>query len=230
MKITKTRATATTALAADSGKTAADALREQYKIVIQAEAATFKERVRFGAMLIQWEQFLGKSLGGRGTDGDGLKGWLAENCPEIKYTSAMAYKSIAAKAIKMIGGGQMATAALLGDGTVAQPGGETVDVESEYVERAEDLFEKADSRRELEKLWFSFTRDARRGEPKERATLPKHAPQEEAKSIWTGVMNVLDRAAVLDAIPLLPGKIAEVCFERVTTLRDALNARLREDD
>ena len=229
MKITKTRPTTTTALAADRGKTAADALREQYKIVIQAEAATFKERVRFGAMLIQWEQFLGGGAG-RGHDGDGLKGWLAENCPEIEYYNAMRYKSIAAKAIKMIGGGQMATAALLGDGTVAQPCGETVDVESEYVERAEDLFEKADSRRKLEQLWFAFSRDARRGEPKERAKLPKLAPQEEAKSIWTGVMNVLDRAAVLDAIPLLPGKIAEVCFERVTALRDALKARLREDD
>ena len=53
-----------------TGTTAAEALKAQYQVVIKAEAATFKERVRFGAMLIQWEQYLGKSLGGRGSDGD----------------------------------------------------------------------------------------------------------------------------------------------------------------
>ena len=56
---------------------AASAIRKQYQVVIRAEAATFRERVRLGGMLLQWEQFLGEARGGKGgTAGGGLKGWL----------------------------------------------------------------------------------------------------------------------------------------------------------
>jgi hypothetical protein len=213
---------------APTSKDAAEALKIQYEIVVKSEAATFRERVKFGAMLIQWSQYLGE---GRGHgDSEGLKGWLEENCPEIGYASAMAYKGMAERAIKMLGGGQMATAALMGDDTVRQPDGETVDVESEYVEKADALFEKADSRRKLEQMWFEFTRS--QGGKKPRAPLPlrKLSKQEEAKVIWTGVMNVLDKSAVMDSVPLLPGDIADVCLERVTALRDALKERVAEED
>lgn len=215
---------------APTSKDAAEALKMQYEIVVKSEAATFRERVKFGAMLIQWEQYLGKSLGGRGTDGEGLKGWLAENCPAIGYESARSYKMMAERAIKMLGGGQMATAALMGDDTVRQPDGETVDVESDYVTKADELFEKADSRRKLEQMWFEFTR-SQGGKKPTRAQLPlkKLSKQEEAKVIWTAVMNVLDKSAVLDSVPLLPGDIAEVCLERVTALRDALKERVKEE-
>ena len=60
--------------------------------------------------------------------------------------------------------------------------------------------------------------------------LKKLSKQEEAKVIWTGVMNVLDKSAVLDSVPLLPGNVAEVCFERITALRDALKQRMSEED
>ena len=108
---------------------AANAIRQQYQVVIRAEAATFRERVRFGGMLLQWERFLGESRGGKGgTSGDGLKGWLEKNCPEIGYNAAMGYKTMAERAIKMLGGGAVVTAALLGNDQVTQPDGEVIDV------------------------------------------------------------------------------------------------------
>ena len=214
--------------AAPTEAQAAEALKGQYRIVVAAETAAFRERVKFGAMLLQWDAYLGECRG-VGHKGDGLKGWLAENCPEIGYAAAQSYKEMARRAIMMLGGGAMASAALIGD-TVTRPDGVTVEVNETTREGRERLFAECDSRRKLEQAWFDF---AKRGEREagngERRALPKMSKTEEAKVIWTGVMNVLDKSAVLDAVPLLPGDIAEVCFERVTALRDALQARMKEE-
>lgn len=223
-----------------TGTTAAEALKAQYQVVIKAEAATFKERVRFGAMLIQWEQYLGKSLGGRGSDGDGLKGWLEKNCPEISYSAARGYKSIAEKAIKMLGGGQMAAAALLGDDTVRQPDGETVDVESEYVSKAEDLFEKADSRRKLELMWFEFTKNGgekRKGLAKSKveaaaATADEAtiSPADSALTTWDEVFApVIQKRGVFYASARdLPVNAAENFLAELEALIKVLKQRLAE--
>ena len=157
----KTTAVVTTAEPVKAGLTnnqAADAIRKQYQVVIRAEAATFRERVRFGGMLLQWERFLGESRGGAGGGaGDGLKGWLERNCPEIGYTAALGYKAMAERVIKMLGGGAAATAALLGESKVTQPDGEVIDVPARVVERRDELFAEVDSRRKLEQMWFEFT-------------------------------------------------------------------------
>ena len=50
----------------DQDKATAAQLLEQYKVVVAAERTSFRERVKFGAMLICWEQFLGQSRGGIG--------------------------------------------------------------------------------------------------------------------------------------------------------------------
>ena len=77
-------------LESQSNALAADELRKQYSVVIAAEKSCFRERVKFGLMLIDWERFLGESRGGAGgTSGEGLKGWLEKNCPELGYGSAM---------------------------------------------------------------------------------------------------------------------------------------------
>lgn len=223
-----------TKMAASQGATAAEALKAQYQVVIKAEAATFRERVKFGAMLIQWEQYLGKSLGGRGSDGDGLKGWLEKNCPEIGYTSAMTYKTLAERAIKMLGGGQMAAAALLGDGTVRQPDGETVDVESDYVTKAEDLFEKADSRRKLEQMWFEFTKNGgmkRKGLAKSKIEGAGEAPlsaEESALIGWDEFLApvVKKRGVYYSAAKFLPVNAAENFLAELEALVAVLKKRL----
>lgn len=216
---------------APTSKDAAEALKIQYEIVVKSEAATFRERVKFGAMLIQWSQYLGE---GRGHgDSEGLKGWLEENCPEIGYASAMAYKGMAERAIKMLGGGQMATAALMGDDTVRQPDGETVDVESDYVAKADALFEKADSRRKLEQMWFEFTkgREKRKGLAKAKIEAAGDAPlsaEESALIGWDEFLApvVKKRGVYYSAAKFLPVNAAENFLAELEALVAVLKKRL----
>ena len=77
---------------------AARQIIDQYRTVVESEKACFKERVKFGAMLIQWEQYLGDGAG-RGHEGEGLKGWLEKNCPAIAYVTAQSYKTMAERVI-----------------------------------------------------------------------------------------------------------------------------------
>ena len=230
MKIKKTAAVAVKTTTMPTDSEAAEQIISQYRTVVESEKACFKERVKFGAMLIQWEQYLGD---GRGrNDNCGLKGWLEKNCPAIAYVTAQSYKTMAERVIKMIGGGRMAEAALLEHDTVMQPNGEVVDVDSAMAQARDNLFANVDSRRKLEQAWFDFIGKAERSSAIKAGdrVMKKLSKSEEAKIIWTGVMNVLDKSAVLDSVPLLSGQVAEVCFERVTALRDALKARLAEEE
>ena len=126
----------------------------------------------------------------------------------------------------------MAEAALLEHDTVTQPNGEVVDVDSAMAQARDNLFANVDSRRKLEQAWFDFIGKSERSSAIKAGdrVIKKLSKSEEAKVIWTGVMNILDKSAVLDSVPLLSGQVAEVCFERVTALRDALKARLAEEE
>ena len=197
-------------------------LMEQYRVVVAAERASFRERVKFGAMLILWEQYLGGR--GQGREGEGLKGWLEQNCPAISYVSAMAYKDSAKRAVAMLGGGAMATAALLGESEVTQPSGETVEVSAQIIEKRDAIFEDATSRRKLEQMYFDFMKkNGERGTGNgERNMLPKISKQEAARAIWARLMSELDKRTVKDAIALLPPKDAEVCHGRLFELTKLL--------
>lgn len=208
---------------------AADAIRKQYQVVIQAEAASFRERVRFGGMLLQWERFLGESRGGRGSSGEGLKGWLEKNCPEIGYAAAMGYKTMAERAIKMLGGGAAATAALLGESEVTQPDGVVVVVPAKIIEERDQLFEKADSRRKFEQAYFAFMSES--GQPKEKKEqkpLPKLSQRDAAKSIWNIFMQKATNRSLKDAIPLLGEKETQTCHDDLRDLVELLKSHLKE--
>ena len=215
----------------DQDKATAAQLLEQYKVVVAAERTSFRERVKFGAMLICWEQFLGQSHAGRNSGGEGLKGWLAEHCPEIGYNAAMGYKDCAKRAVAMLGGGAVAMAALLDQTEVTAPNAETVTVDAEVLERRDELFADATSRRKLEQMYFEFAygKGGKVGRPKaEAVALPKLKKSEEAAAIWAGVMRVLDKSAVMDAVPLLDEKATRVCKERLGDLYEALKRHLEE--
>ncbi|MBQ5795169.1 MAG: hypothetical protein IIW14_04160 [Kiritimatiellae bacterium] len=204
-------------------------LMEQYRVVVAAERASFRERVKFGAMLILWEQYLGESRGGMGgTSSEGLKGWLEQNCPAISYTAAMNYKYAAERAVSMLGGGAMATAALLGESEVTQPSGETVEVSAQIIEKRDAIFEDATSRRKLEQMYFDFMKkNGERGTGNgERNMLPKISKQEAARAIWARLMSELDKRTVKDAIALLPPKDAEVCHGRLFELTKLLKEQM----
>lgn len=204
-------------------------LMDQYAIVVAAERASFRERVKFGAMLILWEQYLGEGRG-RGNEGEGLKGWLEANCPAISYVAAMAYKDSAKRAVAMLGGGAMATAALLGESVVTQPSGEVVEVDAEIVERRDAIFEDATSRRKLEQMYFDFMKKSGRAGTQPTQPLPKISRTEAARRIWAGLMAQLDKRTALDAIALLPPKDAAVCHGRLFELTKAMKAQMEVGD
>lgn len=203
-------------------------LVDQYQVVIAAEKTCFRERVKFGAMLILWERHLGEARGSHG-EKDGLKGWLAENCPELFYATAMEYKVYAEKVLAMLGNSASAVAALLGNETVVQPDGEVVDVDCKVVEKCDTLFEDVTSRRKLEQTWFAFMgREATAKKPAAKTALPMRSAQENAKTIWTRALPMLGSKMLSAAIALLPAKETEVCWGVVKDLYDALKAHRAE--
>ena len=225
------KAKKTAVVKVDQDKATAAQLLEQYKVVVAAERTSFRERVKFGAMLICWEQFLGQNHAGRNSGGEGLKGWLEKHCPDIGYVTAMGYKDCAKRAVAMLGGGAVAMAALLDQTEVTAPNAETVTVDAEVLERRDELFADATSRRKLEQMYFEFAygKGGKAGRPKaEAVALPKLKASDEAAAIWAGVMRVLDKSAVMDAVPLLDEKATRVCKERLGDLYEALKRHLEE--
>lgn len=225
------KAKKTAVVKVDQDKATAAQLLEQYKVVVAAERTSFRERVKFGAMLICWEQFLGQNHAGRNSGGEGLKGWLEKHCPDIGYVTAMGYKDCAKRAVAMLGGGAVAMAALLDQTEVTTPNAETVTVDAEVLERRDELFADATSRRKLEQMYFEFAygKGGKVGRPKaEAAPLPKLKASDEAAAIWSGVMRVLDKSAAMDAVPLLDEKATRVCKERLGDLYEALKRHLEE--
>lgn len=209
----------------------AAALTTQYRAVVAATGQMLREAVKFGAMLMEVETIVGKTQGGRGTNGEGIKGWLAEHCPEINYNTAKVYKSLAAKSATMIGGmGLQTIAALQGGEHVTKTNGEVIDVPAEIIERRDALFDEVHSRRSLEQAYFSFM--AEHGEKpkakKEPKPLPKLSRQDEAKTIWNGAMLMLSKSSVRDSIPLLDEKVTRICCDTLRDLVSLLKEHLKE--
>ena len=195
--------------------TVAEQFRAQLGRVAEAEQNSLKQRVILGAMLIKWERFLGDGRG-RGNDGEGLLGWLEKNLPELNYKSAQSYKQMATKFLDMMGGGAMALEAMAGGETVTDPAGETVAIEAEIIEKRDEIFAAADSRRKLEQMWFDFS-----GEPKKKgkAGRPKGSkaqyqgyqgealqPAQAARALWSKVMEPAMDAGLGAAAKLLGEK------------------------
>lgn len=230
---TEKKATLNSQLSTRNSQDAATArqLVDQYAVVVSAEKSCFRERVKFGAMLLEWERYLGEARGGAGgTSGEGLKGWLDRNCPEIGYPAAMAYKGYAQKALAMLGNSAQAVAALLGRETAVQPDGAVVDVDGAVVKQCDDLFEDVTSRRKLEQAWFAFAKErgAAGAGNGERAKLPMRSALENAKTIWARTLTAFSAKTLTAAIALLPEKETEVCWGVVKDLYDALKAHREE--
>lgn len=223
----------------------ADQLTSQYEKVESAKGAFVREAVRFGAMMMEVEASLSTAVDkltskrgriGEGRPNCGLETWLSTNCPEINYKTAMSYKSMAVKFSAMLGGGEVAVAALVENSGGKTAKDEVIDVPAEIVEKREALFGEVDSRRKLEQAYFEFMaadfaygKGGKVGRPKaEAAPLPKLKKSEEAAAIWAGVMRVLDKSAVMDAVPLLDEKATRVCKERLGDFYEALKRHLEE--
>lgn len=213
---------------------AASAIRQQYSAVVNAECVVFKERVRLGLMLLEWERFLGEARGGAGGGASGgLKGWLKANIPELSYMSAFSYKTMAERTIKMLGGGAVVTAALLGNDQAVKPDGEVIDVPSDVVENCEKFFEKVDSRRQLEQMWFKFAlsdNKAKKKKAKDKTGLTGEglSMAESATMMWFEAMKVFEtnRAAFHSSARDLRVDVANKFLSELKMLVEALESRL----
>ena len=208
----------------------AGALTTQYKTVVAATGQMLREAVKFGAMLMELETIVGKSHAGRDSEGDGIKGWLAEHCPEINYSTAIVYKNLAAKSATLIGGmGLQVVAALQGGEKVTKTDGEVIDVPAEIIEKRDALFAECDSRRKLEQAYFAFMSEE--GKPKakkEAKPLPKLSQRDAAKSIWNIFMQKATNHSLKDAIPLLGEKETQACYDDLRDLVELLKSHLKE--
>ena len=217
-------------VAATRDRDAAYRLSRQYAKVNGSWKNALEQTVRFGAMLKEWGDFLGASHGGA-HGGDSLQTWLAENCPEINYNTAMGYKHLAEKTVRMLGGGAGAVAALLGRDTVTDPDGNEVPIDAEVVERKEEIFRAADSRRKLEQMYFDFTETT--AKPKGRAKGSKNVPKtdaERANAFWK--LNAAELASpwALKSIPLVEWRVANFALATLQPLVTALKRRVAEGE
>lgn len=214
---------------------AANAIRALYRDVLTREEEAFWARARLGAMLIRWEEFLGEARGGKGGGaGDGLKGWLAKNCPELGYDSALSYKNSARMAATMIGGGAVAVAALLGESEVTQPDGEVIDVPCDVVAKRDKLYKDIDSRRKLEQAYFAFMAESEK--PKKKAKRKVVAVAEgdglsmsdSATVMWADAMRPFaeNRAAFHSAARDLKPAVARKFLSELKMLVEALEKRV----
>ena len=206
--------------------------------VLRCKASDFiREAIKFGALLVEWEQFLGKSKGGYESAGEGLKGWLEKNCPEINYSTALKYKLYAEKNAQLLGGGAMALAALQGEASVTQPDGEVIDVEGEVIEKRDEIFAEANSFAKIEQMWLDLFGDGAQQGGKKRT---KGLVMQEAKAQlsaaqfahakWSDIIEpaVKKCARLVRLAASLTVDDAQDAIDALRPLMDALRERVKE--
>lgn len=156
-----------TAVAVVEPQSYKDRVSGQYAAIETAKDNLLRECVKFGALLTEVGYYLGEA---QGKTGEGLKAWLEENCPEVNYSTAMGYKALAGKCVKMLGGGSQAVAVLQDKTEVIPPGEDApIDVDAKFIEKRDELFSEVKSRRELEQTYFDFMAREGKGKPGRKA-------------------------------------------------------------
>jgi hypothetical protein len=216
-----------------------DRVESAYAEVGRRQGEFIRSVCAFGALLDEVAAFLGAAHGGDHTSKSGLaelkdgtlQSWLAENCPEINYNTAMGYRSLAMKAARMLGGGTQAIAALQGRDTVAEPGtGDVIYVDAKVVKKRDELFEAADSRRKLEQMYFEFSRKtlARPKAALEYRQVRRSEEENAVAVIWPMVKPVLThRGAWMKAVTLVPTAKLEEAADTIEEFLGAIRAELK---
>lgn len=205
---------------------------EQYRMVNEHFGKTFREVVKFGALLNEVEATLDDNAR---RFGSGLKGWLEENCPDVNYKTAVGYKMMATKCAKMIGGGTQALACLQYRDDVKLVGGGTIDVPAKMIEKRDALFDEVDSRRKLEQMWFQCHEEqkGKAGRPVGSVSQYKkpdtNDPATCARAEWSRVIVPATNTIVLEAAAkLLKLQDVEDALVALKVLIDFLNDRKAE--
>ena len=166
--------------------------------------------------------FLGEARHAK-NEGEGLKAWLAENCPEVNYSTAMNYKALAGKCVKMLGGGSQAVAVLQDKTEVVPPGEDApIEVESKFIEKRDELFSEVKSRRELEQAYFKFmASEGRRGPGRPKGTKADLSRKPDSTDVVTAARAGRSQAIV----PAGRCAVALKGAAKVLALEDVENAK-----
>jgi hypothetical protein len=202
------------------------------------------EMVRFGAMMLEVVTDLHRSCT-RATTGaitgrePGLKGWLAEHCPDVNYHTAMRFMHLAVgvrNACRVPEGTPLRLALPGPGGEIDGPvewsrgtPGRTVSAERLQALRRQ-VWELVDGK-SARQLQFQFMADpVAKGGARPGAGRPERPDDAviHAGAAWAGVGKKIDAAMNWKFARYLPKAIAEEALETTTFLADALKARLEE--
>ena len=200
--------------------------------------------VVFGATLLEAEAVLQKRgllVTGRGHAGEGLKGWLAEHCPNIDYSTAIRWKGLAFQMAQ----GLMSKdrkAVLKIDDIIKLIEGRDDEIEAEVpkaITAQRDALMAAPTVRKFVQQMFDFAGGKGKGAGgkgkgaggRPKATdeeLPKLNKREEAKAIWNVLLQHVTKTSVKDAVPLLPQKETQIAHDTLRDVSELLKAHLGE--
>ena len=180
-------------------------LSTHYAELCKMARVAFRTSIAFGALLVVAQQKLeqaGLLKRGRGSEGEGLKGWLAKNCPEVNYNTAMKWKLRAELMIKGLGGDKNALYATAGDVAYVCDDGKTIDIPSETLDKRDDIF-KCETVAKFEQMMLDLFGDGGKGggRPKgTKADLSKKPDSNDAlaaaRALWSKIIVPADREAV----------------------------------
>lgn len=180
-------------------------LSTHYAELCKMARVAFRTSISFGALLVVAQQKLeqaGLLKRGCGNGGEGLKGWLAKNCPEVNYKTAMKWKLLAERMIKGLGDDKNALYATAGDVAYVCDDGKTIDIPSETLDKRDDIF-KCETVAKFEQMMLDLFGDGGKGggRPKgTKADLSKKPDSNDAlaaaRALWSKIIVPADREAV----------------------------------
>lgn len=198
----------------------ADAAAQIVSAQWRRASAGLVEIVRFGALMVQIERGLApRQTRGGLYQGQTLKGWLSERCPEVNYNTAKGYKAAA------VG---LAEAAALPD---AMPLLTLMDGEAAFAPEHQAAHDSVMAVLASSSIAFLKAQSRRGGARPGAGRPPKTDPAPahiEAGAEWAGLGAHIDRALGWGFDRHLPRAMAIEALETATLLRDALKRRVEE--
>lgn len=198
----------------------AKALSWQWRVAQKIQAHAVVAALRFGAMLATAEEELSSGRG-RGRKGEGFKGWLEKNCPEINYKTAMRWRKLALAAGSMMKLQPDRLNLALDDKWWAKYG----EGQSKMVVKCREKLFAAESITALAALVFDYRSENPMGRPEGSQNEVVNDARRAYESWGLWVSDLSDSWA-LKSIPLLPLDKARAALNAMTPLVSALKRRI----
>ena len=203
----------------------AKSISQQYSDLMATTQDLVRRTIHFGAALAQAEiELEQRGILKNRKAGQGMQGWLAANCPEVNYKTAMRWKALATQVANSLScSSDQALKLLTGDNTI--------DVPSKVSTRLDKVFEATSLRKLTQQLFDFASEGANGGRPSgtgTTATPERLTPSQSAQRLWARPLSfiVSNRAALFSAAKLLPIDNARDSLAELKQLCDVLNERL----